>query len=59
LTDAELEIERIKLELLKVGAARAELEFVIKQRQVEIRRLQEAIGIQQTREIELKSKLEG
>lgn len=56
--DKELEVERMKLELMKVTTARMELEFVIKQRMSEIKRVQDNIQIQMARELELKSKID-
>ena len=55
--DKELEIARMKLELLKVSAAKAELEFMVMQRQSEIKRVQENIQIQVNKEEELKQKI--
>lgn len=52
-----LEIKRIKLELLRVTAAKAELEFKIEERLDEIRRLKEHILIQENKEKELNEKL--
>lgn len=54
----DLELKRLNMELLKVQAARAELEFKIVEREDEIRRLYEHIAIQLKREAELKIKLE-
>tara|TARA_R110000868_G_scaffold272607_1_gene531837 strand:- start:6082 stop:6267 length:186 start_codon:yes stop_codon:yes gene_type:complete len=53
----DLEKDRLELELIKVGAARAEMEFIIKQRESEIRRVREAIRIQVAREDELRTKI--
>lgn len=53
----ELELERLKLELIKVGAAKAEMKFVIKQRLSEIKRVEEAILAQEVREKELNEKI--
>lgn len=55
--DKELELERVKLELIKVAAARAELEFMVKQKQSEIKRIQDSIKIQLDKEVELKQKI--
>jgi hypothetical protein len=55
--DKELEIARMELELIKVGAARAEMEFTIKQRQSEIKRIQDNIKIQLDKETDLKAKI--
>ena len=53
----DLEKDRLELELIKVGAARAEMEFIIKQRESEIRRVREAVKVQMSREEELRSKI--
>lgn len=50
-----LELERLKLELLKVGAAKAELQFKIYERQADIVRIEEQIKISENRESELKT----
>lgn len=49
----ELELERTQLECIKVAAARHELEFQIKQRQAEIRRIQAQVDKQLAKEAEL------
>lgn len=54
----ELEIDRMSLELIKVAAARAEQEFMIKQRLSEIKRIKANIEIQLAKEAELKQKIE-
>lgn len=54
----ELEVARMELEKIKVAAARAEMEFNIKQRRAEIKRLEENIKNQLTREAELSAKIE-
>lgn len=55
---ANLDLKRIKLELVKVAAARAELEFRIEERLDEIERLKEHIKVQLDREEELTLKIE-
>lgn len=55
--DRELEIARMELELVKVSAAKAEQKFLIKQRLSEIKRLEEAIAVQEKREVELQDKI--
>lgn len=55
---ANLDLKRIKLELVKVAAARAELEFRIEERLDEIDRLKEHIKVQLDREAELTLKIE-
>lgn len=54
----DLELDQTIFELVKVGAARAEMEFIIKQRQFEIRRISGEIKIQIERENELSAKIE-
>ena len=56
--DKDLEIARTKLELVKVGAAKAEQQFLILQRMSEIKRIEEAIKIQEGREEELRQSIE-
>jgi hypothetical protein len=56
--DKELELAKIKLELIRVSAARAELEFIVMQRESEIKRVKDNIAIQLTKEVELKKKIE-
>lgn len=51
--DRELELEKLKLEKIRVAAARAEQEFMIKQRNSEIKKLQDNIQNQLKRESEL------
>ena len=53
-----LELKRMKLELVKVAAARNEIEFRIEERLDEISRLQEHIKVQEAKEAELKSKID-
>lgn len=52
-----LEIKRMKLELVKVSAARSELEFRIEERNDEIARIMEHIKIQIAKEEELSEKI--
>lgn len=52
-----MELKRLTMELLKVQAAKAELEFKIEERRQEIIRIEEHISIQSKREIELKEQL--
>ena len=52
-----LEQKRTKLELLRVSAARAEMEFKIEERLSEIERIKEHIEIQLKREAELKEQI--
>lgn len=52
-----LELKRMKLELIKVAAARHEIEFRIEERLDEIARLKEHVKIQEAKEAELKEKI--
>jgi hypothetical protein len=52
-----MEEKRLKAEFLRVSAARAEMEYIIAQRQEEINRLEEHIKIQIAKEQELSIKL--
>jgi len=52
-----LELKRTEVELIRVQAARAELEFKIIEREDEIERIRENIKIQLKREEELKIKI--
>lgn len=52
-----LEIKRMKLELIKVTAARHELEFRIEERLDEVARIQEHVKVQQNKEEELTLKI--
>lgn len=52
-----LEIKRMKLELVKVAAARAELEFRIEERMDEVNRIKDHIKVQQDKEAELQTKI--
>jgi len=52
-----LEIKRMKLEIVRVAAARSELEFRIEERLDEIARLKGQIQVQVNRENELKEKI--
>lgn len=53
-----LDLKRLKLELIKVSAARHELEFRIEERLDEIARVKEHIKVQEDREVELRAKIE-
>jgi hypothetical protein len=55
--DKELEAERLNLEKMKVATARHEMAYLIKQRQAEIKRLQDNIANQMAKEAELDSKI--
>lgn len=52
-----LELKRMKLELIKVEAARHELEFRIEEKMEEIERLKQHIEVQKSKEEELKEKI--
>lgn len=53
----ELELKRKELELIKVAAARAELEFKILEKQDEVLRIKDHIQAQLKREAELKDEI--
>ena len=52
-----LEIKKLKLELIKVSAAKAELEFRVDERLEDIERIKLSIAIQEDKEIELKNRI--
>lgn len=52
-----LELKKIKLELIKVNAAKAELEFRIDERLEEIERIKSHIQVQEDKEAELQAKI--
>lgn len=52
-----LEIKKMQVELLRVSAAKAELELRIDERLEEINRIKESIKISEAKEVELKDKL--
>lgn len=52
-----IEIKRKELELIKVSASRAELEFKVLEKEDEINRIKQHIKIQLNRENELKEEL--
>jgi C4-dicarboxylate-specific signal transduction histidine kinase len=54
---SSLDIKRMKLELVKVAAARAELEFRVEERLDEINRIQEHIKVQLDKEADLQQKI--
>lgn len=53
-----LELKKLKVELLRVGAAKAELELRIEERLDEVERVKEHIKTQEAKEAELKLKIE-
>jgi len=53
-----LDLKRMKLELIKVAAARHELEFRVEERLDDINRLKEHIKVQQDKEAELQAKID-
>ena len=53
-----LELKKIKVELLRVAAARAELELRIEEYQDNIKRLEDNIVIQIAKETELQAKID-
>lgn len=54
-----LEDKKLKAELLRVQAAKAEMEYIIEQRLDEIKRLQDAILVQEQMELKLMEKIKG
>lgn len=52
-----LDLKRMKLDLLRVSTAKAELQFKIEERLEDIRRIEENIKISEAKEEELKSKI--
>ena len=52
-----LELKRVEVELLRVTAARAELELRIEEYQDNIKRLEDNVAIQKAKEEELKAKI--
>lgn len=54
-----LELKKLKVELLRVSAAKAELELRIEERLDEIERIKEHIKISEDKEQELKEKIKG
>jgi hypothetical protein len=54
---SNLEVKKLQVELLRVGAAKAELELRIEERMDEIHRIKEHIKVSEDKEIELKEKL--
>lgn len=52
-----IEVKRKELELIKVAAARHELEFKIMEREEEIERIKTSIEVQLKKEAELKEEL--
>lgn len=53
-----LEIKKLKVELLRVSAAKGEMELRVEERMEEIKRLQDNIKIQEEKEKELLEKLQ-
>lgn len=52
-----LEVKKLKVELLRVGAAKAELELKVEERMEEIKRIEDNIKIQELKEQELEAKI--
>lgn len=52
-----LEVKKLKVELLRVGAAKAELELKVEERMEEIKRIEDNIKIQELKEQELETKI--
>ena len=55
----KIELMKMKSELLRVQAAKAEMEYVVEQRYEEIKRIQDNIKNQEDAEKDLLQKLEG
>lgn len=55
---SNLELKRIKVELLRVSAAKAELEMRVEEYQENINRLADNIAIQTAKEQELQAKID-
>jgi hypothetical protein len=53
-----LEVKKMQVELMRVAAARAEMEFKIMERLEDIERLKEQIKLQEAKEQELKQKIQ-
>lgn len=53
-----LDLKRMELELIKVAAARAEMEFRIEERLEDINRIKDNIKIQLDKEAELQAKVD-
>ena len=53
-----LDLKRLKLELVKVAAARHELQFRIEERLDEVARIQEHIAVSEAKEAELQAKID-
>lgn len=54
-----LELKKLKVELLRVSASKAELELRVEERLEEIERIKEHISISEAKEHELKEKIKG
>lgn len=54
-----LDLKKLKVELLRVSASKAELELRIEERLDEIERIKEHIKISEAKELELKEKIKG
>lgn len=52
-----LEKKKLKAELLRVTAARAEMDYLVEQKKEEIKRLEDAMNIQDAAEISITEKL--
>lgn len=52
-----LELKKIQVELLRVQAAKGEMELRIQERMEEIQRLEDSIKISEAKELELQTKL--
>lgn len=54
-----LELKKTEVELLRVSAAKAELEFRIMEREQDIQRMKDNIAISELKEVELQEKIKG
>ena len=52
-----LELKKLQVELLRVSAAKAEMELRIAERMDEIQRIEDSIAVSEAKEIELKAKI--
>lgn len=55
--EIDLDFERLKLELIRVRAGRAEQEFLVKQKELEISRLKASIQISLVKESEVEKQI--
>jgi len=58
MTQKEMDIKKKELEIVRVGAAKLEMEFRILEKMQEVNRIQENIKIQEDTSLKLKTELE-